>query len=365
MASTQHQAGTARWPLYSEEFYRELLEGKPSDKTLAAYFLKPYYDDFFGPFIRGLAVEDLYAPLEIFRTTLSIRGHIMGKVDDPESSLGYSKMIASNEGMLAAEQDAKKLVAAIQQTLGQDLCFSLSRGDGYTDELNPEGSFPQAHLLHFEARVTEKYGRWLEPRVEMYNGLGSMTDARRQAFLAATDRVLLKQEDGSRLLVIDVYGHTSLQSDWEDRLNYYSEQVAIDGIGEIEYLVGLIHLSDLLATIHLITSAAMVHLGRYEYSSTADVLTELWLRIYGDHENDNLITGVCEVCHGIFVTMNAAKRGHDSCMNKRRVKRFKARKYAKLIESGLSADEAARKASISSATALELLKADSETEGAQ
>lgn len=63
--------------------------------------------------------------------------------------------------------------------------------------------------------------------------------------------------------------------------------------------------------------------------------------------------------------MNAAKRGHDSCMNKQRVKRFKARKYAKLIESGLSANEAARKASISSATALELLKTDSETERAQ
>jgi hypothetical protein len=345
------------WPKFSEEFYRQILEENPSLDILAAYFPgRGYSDSFFGPFIDCVCATELMVPLAVFRKTLLVRGIIQAKVGVLDSALNYDNMLESDEGMLAAEIEASKLVQRIMNLLNSEECMAVGMGDGYAERLNSESSSPQAHLIHAEIRLSEAYAKWIKPRVAMYNGLGELATARIQAFLKATNRTAVISRDSGDILAFDAYGFPRDMTSWAPRLDYYSEEVAGDGLGSIEVLIGLIHFSDVLAAIHLMTVTGTVYLGRYEHSDALDALTDLWYHVYGRSKEEALLTGCCEVCHGLFVTSNKAKRGHESCMNRQRVKKARAYKYASLVEQGVDARTAARKASISASTAVSVLE---------
>ena len=273
-------------------------------------------------------------------------------------ALDYDGAIASDKGLLAAERDAERTIESLNGLFKDDERIRISAGNGYKESSETEELFPQAHLVHFEMDLSMAYGEWLKPRVEMYNGLGSAAVADIQMFFTVVNHVELSADANGQKLVIDVYGRVRTMTTWSERLDYYSEELVGDELGSIEFFIGLSHLSDVMASIHLTTATGIVSSGNYTHAYSADVLTEIWYYAYADNGGKKLITGFCEVCHDLFITMNGAKRGHDACMNKQRVKRSKARKFAKLVEGGTEASRAAIMASISATTAMDILQQD-------
>lgn len=345
-----------RWPLYSEEFYRQILEDGLSGDQMGDYLRDGAGHGLFGPFVDEESPADYDLVLSVLKKALAIRAVAQACEARPGGALDYDGAIASNEGMFAAERDAASSIESLGPALKDDARIRVSAGTGYEGSSGTDGLFPQAHLIHFEMDLSAAYAEWLRPRVQMYNGLGSAAIANVQMFLTVVSQVELLEDAANRKLVVDVYGRVRTMTSWADRLDYYSEELAGDSLGSLELFVGLGHLSDALASVHLMTAVGLVSSGNYVHACAADALTELWYHAYAGNGEKKLIAGFCEVCHRLFVTANGAKRGHDTCMNKQRAKRSKARKFARLVEDGTGAKQAAKEASISAATAINLLR---------
>ena len=203
--------------------------------------------------------------------------------------------------------------------------------------------------------MSSNYYRWTKARIEAYEGAARLFRAEPIYYLNVGNNILVEEADNGGLVTIDVYGTQSLLSDWDEWFDLHEADLPSPGPSGLETIAGLLHLADTLATIHLVTSVPIVDHCSLWRPTAGDSLTDFWLKMYDVSGSDDYVIGRCEVCDRLFVGTSKNKRGHKACLNRQRVKLSRAKKYAKLIETGASPEEASKRASISAETAKAIL----------
>ena len=325
------------WAPFTDGVFQECMGQDVPKETLGRLFPGP---TFFGRFVGSSPVDEMEMALGILRATRN--GHAM---------------LEGGGGLIeGSDCEAAELAESIEQSLSVEKCVKLTRGGGYTDELNPENAIPQCHIYHCEIRTPEKYAKWLRPRVDAYHDAACMFQAEQTYYLLMSNNTRLSADAEGNVLLVDIYGGMSLTSDWDEWLNSYEARLPADiTLSGLELVAGLLHLFDTLATVHLITAIPVVSHGAFIRPTAGDSLTDFWLKCYDIAADSDYVIGTCEVCHQLFIGESKNKRGHAACLNRQRVKRARARKFAERVESGMPPNLAARKSSISISTAIKML----------
>lgn len=79
---------------------------------------------------------------------------------------------------------------------------------------------------------------------------------------------------------------------------------------------------------------------------------------YDISSDESYSIGACRVCHRLFVRSNKSKRGHRECMNRQRAARSRARRFKKLVDAGITDEEASKIAGINPRRARAALEID-------
>lgn len=322
---------------FTTHVLRECISPDASDETLIGYFPGRC---FYGAFLDPASADEIRQSLDVLRAVRNAH----------ELLKGGSKLIDEKDAV--AENRASKILELLNEACG----MNVQLGRGYCDELNPEESIPQCHILHCEMSMSSNYFRWAKARIEAYEGAAQLFRAESIYYLNVDNNIETEETAFGGLVTIDVYGTISLLSDWDDWLDLHVQDLPSPGPSGLETIAGLLHLADTLATIHLVTSVPIVNHCSLWRPTAGDSLTDFWLKMYDVSGSDDYVIGRCEVCDRLFVGTSKNKRGHKACLNRQRVKRSRARKYAKLIEAGVSPEEASKQASISAETAKTLLR---------
>ena len=329
--------GAPNWIPFSDGIFQECMSPDVPDEILERRFPGP---TFFGRFVGYSSVGEMKTALEVLRATRNCHAMLEGG----------ARLIERNDC------EAVALAEAIEQSLSAARCVKLTRGEGYPDDLDLEDSIPRCHIYRCEIRISEIYARWLRPRVDAYHNAASMFQAEPTYYLMMTNNTRLSEDKNGGVLLVDVYGTMWLLSDWGQWLDSYEAGLPDESVlSGLELVAGLLHLFDTLATIHLITAIPVVSHGAFVRTTAGDSLTDFWLKCYDIATDSGYVIGTCEVCHQLFVGMSKNKRGHEACLNRQRVKRSRARKFAERVEGGMSPNLAARELSISARTAIEAL----------
>lgn len=332
--------GPSDWTPLNAVDAEACLDKDATGDTLASLFPGPC---FFGRLVGPCDLNEMRIAMSVLRTVLGMHEMLYGGsalLEEPDTA-------------------AMDLAARIERMVHEEGSVQLSRGTGYEDIDEDDDSLriPTCHIYRCEVPFSEQYAKWLRPRLDTMNALGSVMLAQDVFFLKLFHQ--MKVEDDGKLLVVDVYGTWSLLSDWDEWLEQYEKTVPDDIVlTGIELVAGLLHLADTLSTLHLASAVPQVSYGRLESASADDSLTDLWFMCYDPTENKRLYSGTCEVCGRLFVSSKKKTRGHSDCMNRRRVMRSRAKQYAIRVEGGISPEDAARSSSISIAAAREMLEGD-------
>ncbi|MDO4502740.1 MAG: hypothetical protein Q4D06_06095 [Coriobacteriia bacterium] len=347
--------GVPRWKPLSAHDLRTLLDPGVEDGFLSGLFPGC---GFYGPLVGRADPVDMRCALKVLATTLELHVMLYGcdaliELDPDNWNLPTLRRVREVEKIASARLREMRAVVSERASL------SIELGSGYDERFNDEDSIPQCHILHADIPLQPVYRRWLEQRVAVYNAVASAMRSSRSLFLHMHNQTRLIETDGLPRLEIDVYGTQTLNEGWGLWLDEYEATIE-DGVlvSSLELVAGLRHLADILATLHLSTAIPIVDKGMFGRFGAEDSLTDLWLKCYDYDSGSDYVIGSCEVCGRLYVGTHKRKRGHDACMNKQRVARSRSRKFAKLIESGMSAAEASRIAGISSAKALAILEGD-------
>ena len=342
--------GLPRWRDLSAHDVKVLLDPEVADEIVEGYFPGC---GFYGPLIGKADPDDMKGALEVLRAILELHAMLEGCDSlielDPEN-WHLPTLHRVNE----VERIATRHLEVIGAALTEQKRFNISIGTGYDEAFNNEDSIPQCHILRMEMPLPPMYGRWLSQRVAIYNAVACAMRSSQTFYLHMHNQVQLLVEDGVQRLRIDVYGTQTLDEGWDDWLEKYES--SIEGeveVSALEKVAGLRHLADVMATMHLSSAIPIVDQGAFGRFGAEDSLTDLWLRLYDPASDSDYSIGSCEVCGRLFIGSHKGKRGHDACMNRQRVVRSRTRKFAKLIESGMSQQEASRIAGIAAAKALE------------
>lgn len=342
VAKGKRKNGIPYWDPLTVDDLEKCLDPSTPPEQLGSLFPGPC---FFGPLVGPADPDDMLSALSVLRMTRELHGALKGS----DSLLG----MPDAEVTVFAER-VEELVRGYEGA-------AIARGGGYDESPEDEPTIPRCHILAFKMEAPPVYAKWLRPRVESYRSLGSVFRAESTYYLNMSNEVRLEEtNDGIRLL-IDVYGTQSLLSDFEPWLMQYEEDLPEGTIlSGLELVAGLLHLADVLATMHLVTALPVVSHGRFLRTTASDNLTDLWLMCYDISSGANYSIGVCEVCHRLFVGSNKNKRGHKECMNRQRVAKSRARRFKRLVDGGVAEEEASKIAGISSKKARAALGVDPE-----
>ena len=298
---------------------------------------------FFGPFAADSDPYDIREAISILKTVKNI----------------HELLRDADNYLNVPEEKLRDIVSVLENIIKDNKLITLKRGDGYKDDgdATDEISVPECHIYNCEIKLSKPYEEWLRKRLSACTELGSMFRAEPMYYLNLLYCAKIKERNGSAVLAIDVYGHQSLLSDWDEWLKNYEENLPEDTVvSALECIAGLTILSDLLATVHLLSSLPVVVKGKMIRINADDCLTKLWYMCYDASESNDYKIGVCEVCHRLFIGKSKRKRGHSECMNKQRVQKSRAIKYKKLLDDGTNKDEASKLAGISVKKAESLLE---------
>ena len=333
VAKGRNRDGIPYWdPLTVDDLKKCLDPGTPSGQ-LKSLFPGPC---FFGPLAGPAGPEEMLSALSILKMTRELH----------EELKGYDSLF----GMPDAE--ASTLAERAEGLVRRCGAATIVRGGGYTEQPKGELAIPQCHILTCSVDTTPAYAKWLGPRVESYRRLGTVFRADMTYYLHMSNEMRLEEEDDGTRLCVDIYGTQSLQSNLEPCLTQYEEGLPEDAVlSGLELVAGLLHLADALATMHLVTALPVTSHGRFLRTTAGDSLTDLWLMCYDIPSDAGYSIGVCEVCHRLFVGSNKNKRGHRECMNRQRVAKSRARRFKKLVDSGVADEEASKIAGISATKA--------------
>ncbi len=313
---------------FSAQVFRKCMDPKVTDETLLGHFPGR---TFYGALLDPATVKEMRQSLDVLNVVRS--AHLL---------------LQNLESYLDKPDDvAEKAVMRVLNILNEAEGVSVTLGEGYSDELNTEWSIPQCHVVRCKLDLTGSYFHWLRRRAGAYESAAESFACVPVLFLNMTNRVTLEEGYTGGTLAIDVYGTQTLQSEWCDWLDAHEAGFPSPGPAGIEALAGLLHLADTLATMHLVTSAPVVEHGVFYRPTAGDSLTDFWLKAYDVTEDMGYAIGSCAVCGKMFIGSSKAKRGHSACLNRQRVKLSRAKKFASLVESGVSAHEASKRASIS------------------
>lgn len=328
VAKSRRENGIPYWDPLTIDDLEKCLDPSTPPEQLGSLFPGPC---FFGPLVGPADPDDMLSALSVLRMTRELHGALKGS----DSLLGMP--------------DAEVTVFAerVEEFVRGCGGATIARGGGYDESPEGEPTIPRCHILAFKIDVPPVYAKWLSPRVESCRSLGSVFRAELTYYLNMSNEIRLEEtNDGIRLL-IDVYGTQSLLSDFEPWLTQYEEDLPEDTIlSGLELVAGLLHLADALATMHLVTALPVVSHGQFLRTTANDNLTDLWLMCYDVSGDASYSIGMCEVCHRLFVGSNKNKRGHKECMNRQRVAKSRAKRFKKLIDSGVADGEASKIAGI-------------------
>lgn len=312
-----------------------------SDETLLGYFPGR---TFYGKFLDPAMASDIKQSLSVLHSVRS--AHFL--LQNLSNYLNVSDDVAM--------KDALRILRILNEAEGMRVVF----GEGYSDELNPEESVPQCHILRCEIELPKNYFLWMKDRVAAYQGAARFFPCVPVLFLNMTNRIILEEGNNGGVVHLDVYGTQSLRLECSEWLDAHEAELSSPGPAGTEALAGMLHLADTLATVHLTTSAPVVEYGVLYRPTAGDSLTDFWLKLYDITDDSSYKIGSCEVCGKLFIGSSKNKRGHKACLNRQRVKLSRARKFAELVGSGISVHEASKRASISEKSARAVLK---QTEG--
>lgn len=321
---------------FSFHVLKECMDPKVKDEVLERYFPGR---TFYGSFLDPVSASEMRQSLGVLSAVVSVHGLFHS---------GTSLLEVSDE---IAMEMAHKAIDILNETEGVRVIL----GDGYSDELNPEDSVPQCHILRCELSMPRNYFRWIEGRVYAFESLMQFFHAQPILFLNVSNKMALKETACGGILTIDIYGVQSLNEDKCCWLDEHEAALPWPGPAGIEADAGLLCLADVLATLHLMTAIPIVGYGALCRPTAGDSLTDFWLKIYDITDDMDYAVGTCEICGRMFIGNSKNKRGHKGCLNRRRVKTSRAKKFARLVESGVTEQEASKQASISAESAKSIL----------
>ena len=329
------------WVPFTTDMLKKIMNGKASDEQVKKMFPAK---TFFGVFCKEPSVEDIMDAVEVLKVTLTIHNILLREpiilMIDPET-LGVKKTF------LCLEDRLKPLIDALFSELSNYSNFQLKEG-------NPNGSSNDL-LFALKIPLSKSYYDWLKPRVESYKAIGKITNATSYSFLNMLYNIAFCNAKTSPTLQIKVYGHISLHSQW-DNLTKVMSTCYQESFFASEKYIGLMFLADILSSIHLMTANVEVRLRQMMRPTSGDLLTDFWFNCYDDSSDADLRVDNCVVCNGLFITNSKTQRGHERCMNRKRVMEARAKKFLFLRKDGKSENEAAKLASINPKTAEETLR---------
>ncbi|MDD6786172.1 MAG: GNAT family N-acetyltransferase [Eggerthellales bacterium] len=332
-----------------------LLDPKVSDSVLTGFFPGC---GFYGPLVGRADSADMRCALGVLALTLELHAMLCGcdALIELDPDNWY---LPTLHRVREVEKIANEHLGEIRAVISEHALFSIELGSGYDEKLNNEDSIPQCHILHTEVALQPVYRKWLEQRVAVYNAVAGAMRSSKSFYLHMHNQTRIVDTDGLPRLEIDVYGTQTLDEGWDRWLDEYDATVEEDAyVSALEIVAGLRHLADILATLHLSTAIPIVDKGMFGRFGSEDSLTDLWLKCYDCASDADYIIGSCEVCGRLYIGSHKRKRGHEACMNKQRVMRSRSKKFASLITSGTSLPAASKKAGISAAKAVKILKDD-------
>ena len=338
----RNRDGMPYWDPPTVDDLEKCLDPSTPPEQLESLFPGPC---FFGPLVGPADSDDMLSALSVLKMTRELHGALGG----------YDSLLRMPDAEVTAfAKRIEELVYRCGET-------TITRGSGYDEPSEGEPTIPQCHIFTCTVDSTPTYVKWLAPRVESYRRMGNVFRAEMTYYLNMSNEMCLEEKDDGMRLRVDIYGTQTLQSDLEPWLTRYEEGLPEDTIlSGLELVAGLLHLADVLATIHLVTALPVVSHGQFLRTTASDSLTDLWLMCYDIATDAGYSIGVCEVCHRLFVGSNRNKRGHRECMNRQRVAKSRARRFKKLIEDGVPEEEASKIAEISSERAWMILAANPE-----
>ena len=328
--------GTCDWVPFTTDMLRNIMNGNAGDEQIEKMFPAK---TFFGMFCELSSIDDIKDAIDVLKATLTIHNILLREpivlVTDPET-LGVKKTFLHLEDML------KPLTDALSSELLNYPNFQLKEG-------NPNGSSNDL-LFTLKIPLSKSYYDWLKPRVESYKAIGKITKATAYTFLNMQHNIGFCNAKANPTLKVKIYGHISLHSKWDNLADVMSECFQEQFFASEKYLA-LMFLADILASIHLMTANVEVRAKRMLRPTSGDLLTDFWFNCYDDSSDADLRIDNCEVCNGLFITNSKTQRGHERCMNRKRVMEARAKKFLFLRKDGKTEEEAAKLASINPDTA--------------
>ncbi len=340
IAKGRGENGIPYWDPLTIDDLENCFDSNTSPEQLESLFPGPC---FFGRLVGSAGTGEMLSALSVLRMTRELH-----------DSLKDSDLL-----IMAPDNEAVAFAERIEELVRTFEGVTLMRGGGYLESSEGELTIPQCHIFTCKIDVPSIYAKWLKPRVESYRSIGTVFQAELTYYLHMSNNVRLEETESDAALCIDIYGKQSLLSDFEPWLTEYEGNLPEDIIlSGLELVAGLLHLADVLATTHLITALPVITHGRFLRTTAGDNLTDLWLMCYDISSDANYSIGICEVCHQLFIGSNKNKRGHKECMNRQRVERSRARRFEKLVASGIVAEEASKIAGINSKKAWAILESN-------
>ena len=328
VAKGRSKNGVPNWNPLTVDDLEKCLDPSTPPEQLESLFPGPC---FFGRLVGPAGSDDMLSALSVLKMTRELHGVLKSG----ESLLGMpdAEVVAF----------AERIEGLVHRCGGA----TIARGGGYDESPDSEPTIPQCHIFAFKIDVPSVYAEWLKPRVGSYRSLGTLLEAEMTYYLHMSNEMRLEETDSGATLHVDIYGTQSLLPDFEPWLTQYEEDLPEDTIlSGLELVAGLLHLADTLATMHLVTALPVISHGQLLRTTASDSLTDLWLMCYDIPSDANYSIGVCEVCHQLYVGSNKNKRGHKECMNRQRVAKSRARRFKKLVDSGVADEEASKIAGI-------------------
>ena len=333
--------GTCDWIPFTTDVLKNIMNGKASDEQIEKMFPAK---TFFGMVCELSSIDDIKDAIDVLKATLTIHNILLREpiilMTDPET-------LSVKKTFLCLEDRLEPLTDALFSELLNYPNFQLKEG-------NPNGSSNDL-LFTLKIPLSKSYYDWLKPRVESYKAIGKITKATAYTFLNMRYNIGFCNAKANPTLKVKIYGHISLHSKWDNLADLMSECFQEQFFASEKYLA-LMFLADILASIHLITTNVEVRAKRMLRPTSGDLLTDFWFNCYDDSSDADLRIDNCEVCNGLFITNSKSQRGHERCMNRKRVMEARAKQYALYRSEGKTEKDAARLASINPETAKKTLE---------
>jgi DNA-binding CsgD family transcriptional regulator len=328
------------WTPFTTDMLKRVINGNVSDQQIEKMFPGT---TFFGTLCKESSSHQISQAIDVLKATLCIHSFLQ----QDNSILRYSPEDFTDENVFnSLEETAQKLIHSLLNELKNYSIFELKTG--VYDEANVQ------NLYTLTIPLSDSYTQWLRPRVKSYSNIGEVTNIIPYAFLNMGYETSFHKRKSGTVFQMKIFGRESLLESWDelfilmakknDNEHYY-----------IEKYIGLMALADFLSSIHLMTTNVQIRDGQMFRPTSGDLLTDFWFNCYDDSSDNDVIVKNCEVCNGLFITSSKTQKGHERCMNKKRVAESRAKKYLKLRAGGKTAEEAASLASISPNTAEKIL----------